>query len=154
MHPAEDRPGLARPFRTAMIIAAAVLASLLIYVLAAELFLRGKVAPFLSLQPEQFPALRIALYGAAVAAVVALRLARGLVLRKKPGEEPSALGRKLLLASVLTSALAEVPALLGLVLFLAAGLNRDLYILTAVSVVLMFMYFPRLGQWREWVAGP
>jgi hypothetical protein len=57
----------------------------------------------------------------------------------------------MLQASVLTSALAEVPALFGLVLFLMSGLNVDFYVLTFVSLVLMFMFFPRYAGWVEWI---
>ncbi len=154
MPPAPERSGLEIPHRTAAILAAAALASLLLYVLVVELILRKGLRPDIALQPDSAALMRYALYGAAVLTVVLIRVLRGLILRKRPGEDAAVLGRRLLRASVLTATLSEAPALLGLVLFLTAGLNRDFYILTAVSLVLMFMFFPRLSHWREWVAGP
>lgn len=147
------RGSLAARHRIAAIVAAAALASLPVYVLAVEVFLSGGRGPAGFLRPERAVLLRYILYGTAAAAVVLMRALRGLILKKRPGEEEVSAGRKLLQATILTTALCEVPALLGLVLCLAAGLKTDFYILTGVSAVLMFMYFPRLANWREWAAG-
>jgi hypothetical protein len=38
-------------------------------------------------------------------------------------------------------------------LFLVRGLNRDFYALIFVSLILIFMYFPRLASWNEWLKG-
>ncbi|MBN2198513.1 MAG: hypothetical protein JW747_01550 [Candidatus Aminicenantes bacterium] len=146
-----DRGGLAARHRVAAIVAAAALAALLMTLLAVEWVFAGLRGTAVFFRPEGTVALRYGFYGAAVAAVVLLRVLRGVILRKRPGEDETALGRKLFLASLLTTTLSEVPAVLGLVLFFAAGLKRDFFILTAVSLVLMFMFFPRLGQWREWL---
>jgi hypothetical protein len=147
------RGGLAAQHRIAAIVAAAVLAGLPIYVLAVELFFSGARGRTYLLRPEKAVLMRYILYGTAAAAVVLMRALRGMILRKRPGEDEASAGRKLLLASILTTALSEVPALLGLFLCLAAGLKTDFYILTGVSAVLMFMFFPRLANWREWAAG-
>jgi len=154
LNAAHGRGAIPAMHRVGAIVAGAALASLLIALLAVELIFAGGRGTAVILRPETAVSLRYILYGAAVAAVVLLRALRGVILRKRPGEDEAALGRKLLQASILTTALGEVPAVLGMVLFFLMGLKRDFYILAAVSLVLMFMFFPRLGQWRDWTAGP
>lgn len=39
----------------------------------------------------------------------------------------------------------------GLLLFLMAGSRSDLYGFLALSVVLQAIYFPRYGQWEQWI---
>ncbi len=147
-----ERSPLEIRHRIAAVLAAAAMASLLIYVLVSELALGREFRPVLDLRRDSVLALRYIFFGSAAAAVVLLRILRGLVLRKRPGEEEESLGRKLLLASILTTALSEVPAILGFVLFILTGLRRDFFVLCAVSLVLLFMYFPRLVHWREWTS--
>lgn len=151
----ETSPRLSRMFRTALFVAAAVLAALPVYILAVEI-LKGRgvrLGPGLAAGTTA-NALRYGLYGAAVAAVILLRVLRGMIVRKRPGDSPDRLAQKLLQASILTSALSEVPALLGVVLFLVAGFYRDFYILLIVSLFLMFMFFPRYRNWSEWAGEP
>jgi len=141
---------LSRMFRTALFVAGAVLAALPLYLLAVEILRRQGVRLGLELERGTITILRYALYGAAIATVIFLRVLRGMILRKKPGDSPDRLAHKLLQASILTSALSEVPALLGVILFLVAGFTRDFYILLIVSLFLMFMFFPRYRNWSDW----
>jgi hypothetical protein len=150
----ETTPRLSRMFRSALFVAAAVLAALPVYILAVEILKGRGVRLGLSLAAATANALRYGLYGAAVVAVILLRVLRGMIIRKRPGDSPDRLAQKLLQASILTSVLSEVPALLGVVLFLVAGFYRDFYILLIVSLFLMFMFFPRYRNWSEWAGGP
>jgi len=145
---------LSRMFRTALWVAGAVLAALPLYILVVEVLKRSGVRLGLGLGPGALQAWRYALYGAAIAAVILLRVMRGMILRKRPDDSPDRLAHKLLQASIFTSALSEVPALLGVILFLAAGFTRDFYILLIVSLFLMFMFFPRYRNWAQWVQEP
>ena len=45
-----------------------------------------------------------------------------------------------------------MPAIIGLVLFFLGGLYKDFYVLLFVSLVLIFMYFPRLKNWEAYLA--
>jgi hypothetical protein len=150
----EATPKLGRMFRLALLVAAAVLAALPVYILVVEILKRqgGRLGP--SLAAGTVNALRYGMYGVAVVAVILLRVLRGMIIRKSPGDSPDRMARKLLLASILTSVLSEVPALLGMVLYLVAGFYRDFYILLIVSLFLMFMFFPRYRNWSEWAGEP
>ena len=145
---------LSRMFRTALFVAGAVLVALPLYILAVEILKRSGARLGLELPAGTLQPFRLALYGAAVAAVILLRVLRGVILRKSPSDSPDRLAHKLLQASLLTSVLSEVPALLGVVLYLAAGFYRDFYILLIVSLFLMFMFFPRYRNWTDWVSEP
>jgi hypothetical protein len=133
-----------RPVRTARIAAWALLSGLLAF-LALEEFVRARFRPFLGFaHPRDRLALRYSVYLAAAAAIVLIRVLNAVLLRRrKAGPPASALLRRLLIVSLATMALAEVPALLGLALFLLGGYNVDFYMLLFVSLVLLFMYFPR-----------
>jgi hypothetical protein len=137
-----------RAHRTATAFGGAILAVLAVYLIVEEV-VRAVFRPFAgfaSLNEEA--GLRYALYAAAVAAVVLLRLVHGALLRPRKSQEPAAALRNLVRASVVVLALAEAPAAIGLALFLLGGYNRDFYILLFVSLVLAFMYFPRRRAWE------
>jgi hypothetical protein len=145
------REELKTSHKTASVIGIAIIASLFLYLVIVEV-LRAKMRRFHGL--VQFPGvnmLRYVFYGIAVIEVLATRLLQGILLRRAPGDDARATVVKLARTAVVTLSLSEVPALLGLVLFLLGGLNKDFYALLAVSLVLVFMYFPRLGSWENWV---
>jgi hypothetical protein len=145
------REELKAPHRTASVIGIAIIASLFLYLVIVEV-LRAKMRRFHGL--VQFPEvnmLRYVFYGIAVIEVLATRFLQAILLRRAPGDDARATIVKLARTAVVTLSLSEVPALLGLVLFLLGGLNKDFYALLAVSLVLVFMYFPRLGSWENWV---
>jgi hypothetical protein len=145
------REELRRSHRTASVIGIAIVASLFVFLVIVEV-LRAKTGPFRGF--VSLPAvatLRYVFYALAVIEVLATRLLQGILLRRAPGDDVRATVLKLARTAVVTLSLSEVPALLGLVLFLLGGLNKDFYALLAVSLVLVFMYFPRLGSWENWV---
>ncbi len=145
------REDLRRSHRTASTIGIAIIASLFVYLVVVEV-LRAKAGPFLGfVSLPGIATLRYIFYGLAVIEVLATRLLQGILLRRAPGDDARATVLKLARTSVVTLSLSEVPALLGLVLFLLGGLNKDFYALLGVSLILVFMYFPRLGSWEEWV---
>jgi hypothetical protein len=142
---------LKKKARVALYVAIAEIVSLAVYVAFEEVF-RATHKAFVGLAPfSDVRTIRYVFYGLAVLQVIFLRLVRGLVLRKSASESPVSLIRKLFWASLITSALSEVPAILGLILFLLAGLNLDFYALTFVSLILIFMFFPRGAQWSDWI---
>ncbi len=145
------REELRRSHRTASIIGIAIIASLFVYLVVVEV-LRARMGPFRGIAAlAGIATLRYIFYGLAVVEVLATRLLQGILLRRAPGDDARATVLKLVRTAVVTLCLSEVPALLGLVLFLLGGLNKDFYALLAVSMVLVFMYFPRLASWEDWV---
>lgn len=145
------REELRRAHRTASVIGIAIIASLFVFLIIVEI-LRAKTGPFRGFASHPAMAtIRYVFYGLAVIEVLATRLLQGILLRRAPGDDPRTTVLKLARTAVVTLSLSEVPALLGLVLFLLGGLNKDFYALLGVSLVLVFMYFPRLGSWEDWV---
>jgi hypothetical protein len=145
------REELKTPHRTVSVIGIAIIASLFIYLVIVEV-LRAWMRPFHGLvQLTGINMLRYVFYGIAVIEVLATRFLQGLLLRRAPGDDVKTTGLKLARTAIVTLCLSEVPALLGLVLFLIGGLNKDFYALLAVSLVLVFMYFPRFGSWEDWI---
>ncbi len=145
------REDLERSYRPALIVAIAILASLVVYIVLALLLKASRPFHHPLVSTQSLPVIRLAFYGLSILQVIVIRLMRGFFFRPTPGLDPAALGRRLMMVSILTSAFSEVPALLGFVLFLLAGLNWDLYVLVFVSLVLLFMFFPRLSYWEEWI---
>ncbi len=145
------REELRRSHRTVSVIGIAIIASLFVLLVVVEV-LRAKAGPFRGfVSLPAIATLRYIFYGLAVIEVVATRLLQGILLRRSPGDDVKGTALKLVRTAVVTLSLSEVPALLGLVLFLLGGLNKDFYALLGVSLVLIFMYFPRLGSWEDWV---
>ena len=143
---------LRQSYRPALIVALCVLASLAVYIVLALLLKASRPNHVALASGSTAYILRLAFYGAAILQVIVIRLMRGVFFKPAPGLDGRALGRRLMLVSIFTSAFSEVPALLGFVLFLIAGLTWDLYVLVFVSLVLVFMFFPRFAYWEEWAA--
>lgn len=147
----EHSEELRRAHRSVLFIAVSVLATLLLF-LAVEEILRASLRPFAGYTAGgSAQSVRYIIFGLAIAVVVLLRIIRGAMLKKRPGEDAGALAQRIARASVVTFVLAEVPAVLGLMLFFLRGLNRDFYVLLFVSLVIVFMHFPRLSSWEEWL---
>jgi hypothetical protein len=150
--PMENREELKRSYKTASMIGVTIIASLFVYLIVVEV-LRTQLKPFRGFAPlSEMSTFRYIFYGLAVLEVLVIRLVQSLLLKRAPGDTVKIAVQKLFRASILTVCLSEVPAILGLVLFLIGGLNKDFYALLAVSLVLVFMYFPRLSSWEGWVA--
>jgi hypothetical protein len=147
MEPTSD---LKRVFRTTIITNGALVASLFLYAFMVEL-IRSQLRPFpgLLVSGLRNQTLRYLFFGAAIGAVVLVRLAGRTLPKVTPGEDLHLLILRLSRTAVITSALGELPALLGFVLFLLTGFTRDFYILLFVSLFLEFMYFPRLSVWQD-----
>jgi ABC-type xylose transport system permease subunit len=133
------------------LIAAAIIASLVIYLGLVEV-LRAVYRPFRGFAAfSDIPQLRYAVFGAAAAVIVLIRLLRPRLLRKAPREDAKTALHRLQRAAIVTMVLAEIPGILGLVLFLLSGHNIDFYVLVFASLLLVFMYFPRRIAWEEWL---
>lgn len=141
---------LRKTHRVAVVVNAAVIGTLIIYALVIEI-LRRQFAPFEGfVEVANASVLRYIVYGIAVVDIFIIRLMRVSLLRKPPADDPNLIRAKLLRASIITAALCEIPAILGLVFFLLAGSIRDYYQLAGVSFILVFLHFPRYGNWEAW----
>ena len=149
----KEKDDIGRALKAATMVAAAVLASLVIYLALVEI-LKATLKPFRgfaavgAMQP-----VRYALYGAGAAVVLLILLLRPRLYARRAGDDTGSALVRLQRAAVLTMVLGEVPAILGLVLFLLGGLARDFYSLLFVSIVLLFIHFPRRGAWEESLKG-
>ncbi|HUT07618.1 MAG TPA: hypothetical protein VMY15_02115 [Candidatus Latescibacteria bacterium] len=137
--------------KSVTLIAMAVIASLVIYLGLVEI-LRAVYRPFRGFATlANIPQLRYAVFGAAVAVIVLIRLLRPRLLRKTPQEDAKTALHRLQRAAIVTMVLGEIPGILGLGLFLFSGYNIDFYVLVFASLLLVFMYFPRRTAWEEWL---
>ncbi len=140
---------LRKTFRQAVILCGAMTGSLLVYLAVFEVVQRmsGAFRPVSSFSTS--PALKLLFYGAAIGIIILTRLiARGMPKNVK-GEEASAFIQKLARLSVVIAALSEVPALLGFFYFFLSADRGAFYVFLFVSLVLEFIYFPRLKVWEE-----
>jgi len=137
--------------KSATLIATAIIASLVIYLGLVEV-LRAVYRPFRGFvtlaNVSQF---RYAVFGAAVAVIVLIRVLRPRLLRKALREDARTDLHRLQRAAIVTMVLGEIPGILGLGLFLLGGFNIDFYVLVFASLLLVFMYFPRRIAWEEWL---
>lgn len=152
MDPGEKTEELRRARRTAALIGVTIIVSLVIYLVIVEV-IRSTLGPFTGFARIQNGlSVRYLFYGAAVIGVIAARFLQQVLLRAAPNDDEKTTIHKLSRTAIVTLTLSELPAVLGLVLFLLSGLNRDFYVLLFVSLFLVFMYFPRLSSWKDWLA--
>lgn len=143
--------GLKKTYNVAFKINVAVIGTLILYAVVIEV-MRRQLAPFQGLtEISNVTLLRYILYGIAILNIFLIRVMRGLLLRKPSSEEFKLLNFKLLQTSFVTAALCEIPAILGLILFFLIGSIRDYYQLAGVSFILVFLHFPRYGNWEAWI---
>jgi predicted histidine transporter YuiF (NhaC family) len=137
--------------KSAILIATAIIASLVIYLGLVEI-LRAVYRPFRGFATlANIQQLRYAVFGAAAVVIVLIRLLRPRLLRKAPREDAKTALHRLQRAAIVTMVLGEIPGILGLGLFLLSGYNIDFYVLVFASLLLVFMYFPRRTAWEEWL---
>jgi len=141
---------LRKAYQTSVIIHNAIVASLFIYIILAEL-IRRQLAPFEGLVSDfDVPLLRYVLFAWAVFQFILIRKIRGVLLKKASLENREDIIIKLSRASIITSALAEVPAIFGFILFILGGLRNDFYVLLALSSVYLIVFFPKFQNWEKW----
>jgi predicted histidine transporter YuiF (NhaC family) len=137
--------------KSVTLIATAIIASLVVYLGLVEV-LRAVYRPFRGFATiANIQQLRYAVFGAAAAVIVLIRLLRSRLLRKAPREDAKTALHRLQRAAIMTMVLGEIPGILGLGLFLLSGYNIDFYVLVFASLLLVFMYFPRRTAWEEWL---
>ena len=142
---------LRRVHKSSAVVGVAVIVGLFVFLVAEEI-IRARSKPFLGFAAiPELAVLRYVFYGLAVLEVVVIRFLQSLLLKRSPGDTFKTTLQKLARTSMATVCLSEVPGVLGFLLFLLGGFNRDFYALLGVSLVLVFMYFPRLRNWRDWI---
>jgi hypothetical protein len=147
----ELEASLTRAFRNQVIIALSLLGSMAVLVIIEE-FIRHAYRPFYGYGKIAFGQLatfRYIIYAISVASLILMRLLQSIFTRLSPDIDFYQGLQRLITGSLVPLCLAEVPAILGFVFFLLTGLSRDFYVLTIVSVILLFMYFPRKSFWQE-----
>ncbi len=97
----------------------------------------------------QIPNFRYLIYAISVAILILMRLLQSLLTRFSPETSFHLALQRLTVGTIIPLSLAEIPAILGFIFFLLTGFSRDFYVLTIVSVILLFMYFPRKSFWQE-----
>ena len=141
-----------RHLKTVSLVGWTIIASLLVYLGIAG-FISVRFKPFHGFGAvADLRRLSYTLSALAIVVLVLLRILRQILLKKVPGEDGKTALHRLVRVTLLTLVLAEVPGILGLVRFLLGGLSLDFYVFIFVSLVLVFMYFPRRSGWEEWLS--
>ena len=149
----DPREELRTHLRPAVMVGAALVASLALYLGLVEI-LRRVLRPFHGFAAAAMSQpVRLAGFGAGAAVVLVILLLRPRLFRRRTDEDVPAAARRIQSASIVMLVLGEAPAVLGLALFLIGGSAADFYKFLFVSLVLTFINFPRLGAWEEWLKG-
>jgi hypothetical protein len=148
---ADEARAFKAAFSTARIIAIAVLGTLLVSGLLVEILASPAGSfPNLSAGAPRAP-WRYGAFAVAAVSVLAGRWAHKRILRKTAHDGRRAGPARLLRATAVAMAFAEIPAGLGLMLYFLGGLRRDFYSLLLVSAVLGFIYAPRRTSWDAYL---
>ncbi len=137
------KPDLRAQHRTATIVAVALMVAV-----ASCWSLGPTLARLGTLKPAFAGDARIGYLALALGVVVVV--VAGIVRRATLAGSVGEPGARLLAASIVASALAEVPGVGGLVVYLLTGLPTAAYPLFVLSLAALLLYFPRWSQWEEW----
>lgn len=158
--PPSRNDDLRKAYRITAFVGLAMIASLIVYAVVVEL-IKKQNAPFggFSPMPEVIGKLRYVLLGVVVVEFFVIRFLNKLMLsgkaplRSSPTAGPfTSEVQRLISASIVTFALCESVAIYGVVLFLIQGNTSDFYLFLALSLFYFIVYFPRYGNWEEWIA--
>lgn len=149
---------LRRAYRTTVIIGLALMASLVIYLVAAQI-IRDQNAPFNGFAPpgDDFATIKYALLGVAILEFFAIQLLNRLILSSRASMGTSGAGvfppdiQRLVTAAIISFALSESVAIYGLVLFFIQGDMTDLYLFLLLSLFYFSIFFPKYGAWEAWM---
>lgn len=144
----ENRTHLQREHRKSVILAWAMVASILAYLVVAEV-IRMQNQPFTGFAPGAAPPKDVFFIGALIA-FIGIRMARNAIL-KGVGADPAARLNRLRTATIVSLVMTDIPAVIGLVLFLMTGNTQEFYVMVALSLVGVALYFPKLHHWEAWL---
>ncbi|MGQ9921991.1 MAG: hypothetical protein ACUVRZ_11785 [Desulfobacca sp.] len=140
---------LPRVLRGQQCLAAVLAASLLLFAGSVEVLSQRDLPVWPGLG-RWLDNLRFVLVFLAFAVYFVMRCGQQKILIKKPADSRETLLAKLRAASRLSLFLAAIPAVCGLVLFLVSGNRRDFYPLLVISLILLYVSFPRYAIWTVW----
>ncbi len=138
---------LSETYRAAVILAVAMIASVLLYAGIVEILPRLAPGSEPGMEPATVALLRTLFRGLALVHFLAAAWLGG--HPQRPAGEPSARLAKLKVLAIVGLALGESIALYGLVLFLLSRDSMDFYYLFLVSLLSFLLVFPRRERWRE-----
>jgi hypothetical protein len=143
---------LKKAFSSARFTGAAFFVCLFLYLILVEIT-KSRYRPFSGFGSfKHLQTMRLVLFLVAAALVVLNRILNGRLLKKGANADPAVAVQALFRGAIVSLTLAQMPAVLGLALFFVGGLDLDFYALLFVSLILVFMYFPRLNAWEAYLA--
>lgn len=143
-----DNVEIQKELRKMVLLAWAMGASILVYLVIAQI-IRMQHQPFQGFAPGSSPS-KEAFFVGSLIAFIGIRVVRNAIL-KGAGSDPAARLNRLRLATIASLAMTEIPAILGLVLFLLTGNTEDFYVLVALSLIAVALYYPKLLHWQIWL---
>jgi hypothetical protein len=144
----ENTTDLQKELRKTVIMAWAMTASILMYAVVVEV-IRMQNHPFTGFAPGAAPP-KDALFVGALLAFIGIRLVRNAILKGADASAESRLNR-LRTATIVSLVMTDIPALLGLVSFLLTGNTQEFYVMMALSIAAVALYFPKLNHWEVWL---
>lgn len=150
---------LKKRWQLTALIAAAMVASVFIYGLVAQVIGQSGSLPGYSGSKEQAQMLRLILFAVAIGDSLFSFLIKRFLLAAGAGVENMreelvviVLAQKLQVTTIVALAFCESVAIIGLVLFFLTGNTTDFYILLGFSLVLFALHFPRFSKWQEFIS--
>jgi hypothetical protein len=147
---------LKKTYRVAVIVGLALMAGLFVYAGVVELVPRDRaLGSEPALTKDQLLLMKGVLVGLSVLLYFAIALVRDRMAPAprlgRPLSEAEAVSvrQRLLVASIVSFALAEAPASAGLVLFFLGGDPLDYYLFMVIALFLFSRAFPRFRDWEE-----
>ena len=140
-------------YRLAAILSVITFLHVFMYAVLVEVLLVYSSPPFVDLDNDSLAILRYFLLGVAIAEIFLIRVLRNHMNKRARKERLT--GKKLIQhlmsTSLITDAICDSVAIYGLFLFMFTGDSLDYYIFMVLSVILLGIYFPRYGEWEEWI---
>lgn len=146
----ETRSPLKRAFDVSVTLSRMMMILLVLSAIVVEV-VRMRNGAFAGWSPERANQVRDYVYGVTIVLPLCLGYLRKAVLKGSAVSGAAFVARRLTTATALTLLVAGMPALLGLGLFLLGGFRTEFYVALGYSLMVLLIYFPRVGSWERWL---
>ena len=134
--------------KLATIISYAVIGIVIIYAVTIEIFKNATgFTPLL--EPQAALITKVASFFIAVSVFTVIKQISKAKLKPENNKTKEEFLQNMFFVDMIKAAIFEVPAFIGFILFFLAGAYAEFYVLSAFSIVLVILNFPKTANWTK-----
>ena len=134
--------------KLATIISYAVIGIVSIYAITIEIFKNATALKPL-LDPQAAMLAKVASFLIAASIFIIIKYISKAKLKKENNKTPEEFLQNIFFVDMIKAAIFEIPAFIGFILFFLAGAYAEFYALSAFSIIMVILNFPKVEKWNK-----